>query len=294
MNSITTLSYFFTQHPTLAMGIILLFGFILGSFINVVVARLPIMMKRQWYSECKALPQNVPFEDKYPQTFNLCFPRSHCLHCHKPVAAHHNIPLLSYLWLKGRCAECKTQIPWRYPLVEALTGLMLISLYAHFGYTVSFIGFACLGLGLIALSFIDLDEMLLPDQIVLPLIWLGLLFNLTTGFIALEDAVIGAVAGYILLWSVFWMFKLTTGKEGMGYGDFKLLAALGAWLGWQQLPLILFFSSVIGLVVSLSILSMRRQKLNQAVPFGPYLALAGWISLLFGEQALQWYLTSWI
>lgn len=294
METTSLISNILFGHPTVTVLSMIILGCIFGSFINVICYRLPIMMKRQWYADCADLKSQVPFEDTYPKTFNLCLPRSRCTHCDTAIPAYHNIPILSFFWLKGRCHACKKPISKRYPIVEAATAGILTSLYLCMGATPYLLAFAFLGMALITLTLIDLDEMLLPDEIVLPLIWVGLIFNLYTGYVTLEDAVIGACVGYLFLWSVFWVFKILTGKDGMGYGDFKLLAALGAWLGWQMIPLIIVMSSVTGVVMSLPLLLLRKKGMQQAVPFGPYLAAAGWVALLFGQDILSWYVEGYL
>ena len=265
----------------------LLLGLCVGSFLNVVIHRLPRMMESEWRAQCAELRgEEAPGETP----LSLALPRSRCPHCGHQITALENIPVISYLWLRGRCAGCKAAISPRYPIIEALTGLLSAFTVWHFGPTLAAGAALCLIWALIALTFIDFDTQLLPDSITLPLLWLGLLFNLTGGFISLSTAVIGAMAGYLALWSVYWLFKLVTGKEGMGYGDFKLLAALGAWLGWQMLPAIILLSSVVGAVVGISLIVFARQGRNVPIPFGPYLAAAGVIALFWGAQITQKYL----
>lgn len=294
MNVFTDLLQWSQHYPTLSICFTLFLGLCFGSFINVVAYRLPIMMKRQWFADCQALQAEVKFKDTYPKRFNLCLPRSTCPHCETMIAWHHNIPILSFLWLRGKCGSCSKPISKKYPFTEALTGLVLASLALVKGIDSWFPAFAFLGMALITLTLIDLDEMILPDEIVFPLIWIGLLFNTITGHVAAEDAIIGAIAGYLSLWSVYWCFKLTTGKEGLGYGDFKLLAALGAWLGWQMLPLIIVLASVSGVVISVPLLLKQKKGLQQAIPFGPYLSIAGWITCLYGSMIMTWYLDGWM
>ncbi|HEX6736425.1 MAG TPA: A24 family peptidase [Azonexus sp.] len=265
-----------------------LLGLCVGSFLNVVIHRLPKMMESEWQAQCaelrgEAAPDGAPL--------SLARPRSRCPHCGHAITALENIPLISYLLiLKGKCAGCGQRISPRYPLVELLTGL--VSAYAawHFGPTWQLTGALLLIWALIALSGIDLDTQLLPDSITLPLLWLGLAFNLAGSFTNLSAAVVGAMAGYLALWSVFWLFKLATGKEGMGYGDFKLLAALGAWLGWQMLPAIILLSSVVGAVVGITLIVAARHGRNVPIPFGPYLAAAGAIALFWGDTITRSYL----
>ena len=283
------------QLPWLYLLLLTILGLLVGSFLNVVIYRLPIMLERSWQQEYQeyfgeggdATTERVQPE---PERFNLMVPRSACPHCGHPISALENIPLVSWLWLRGRCRDCRAPISARYPLVELLTGLASGCVAWHFLPGWPLYGALLLTWTLIALTFIDLDKMLLPDQLTLPLLWAGLLLNLLGGLASLQDAVIGAIAGYLLLWSLYWSFKLLTGKEGMGYGDFKLLAALGAWLGWQSLPLILILSSVVGAVVGITLMLLRRHQQGNPIPFGPYLAMAGWIALIWGESITHWYL----
>lgn len=265
-----------------------LFSLCIGSFLNVVIHRLPRMMENEWRQQCAELTGETTSTAAAP--YNLLTPRSQCPHCHRPVRALENIPLLSYLVLRGRCAGCQAPISLRYPLVEASTALISTFAAWHFGPSAQAIGAVLLIWALIALTAIDLDTQLLPDAITLPLLWLGLLFNLDHTYTALPQAVIGAAAGYLVLWSIFWLFKLATGKEGMGYGDFKLLAALGAWLGWQMLPAIILLSSVVGALVGIALILFARHGRHVPIPFGPYLAAAGMIALFWGETLTRHYL----
>lgn len=292
------------QYPWLFITISCVFAAILGSFLNVVIHRLPVMMKRQWQQECneylteyhpdivKQHSQDLARSiDNYPPRYNLAVPASSCPNCHTSIKPYHNIPVLSWLILKGRCAQCKISISTRYPLIEATSVILIGTLAWHFGPTNLFIFASILTLSLIVLTFIDVDEMLLPDQITLPLLWLGIIVNINMGFVSLTSSIIGAIAGYLSLWFVFWGFKLLTNKEGMGYGDFKLLAVLGAWIGWQMLPIILILSSVIGATVGIMMILTKQKKYHQAIPFGPYLAIAGWIAMIWGEPILNGYLS---
>ncbi|MFV0574396.1 MAG: prepilin peptidase [Vibrio sp.] len=276
------------------------FGLIIGSFLNVVIHRLPIMMEREWKQECfeafPSLKQDPAVQAELKELekpFNLNVPRSRCPKCNTQIRAIDNIPVISWLFLKGKCHKCSNPISARYPLIELLTAALCVVVGFYFPsdwYAVALLFFT---FALVSATFIDLDTMLLPDQITLPLMWAGLalsLFNISP--ISLQDAVIGAMAGYLCLWSVYWLFKLLTGKEGMGYGDFKLLAALGAWLGWQQLPLLILLSSVVGLVFGLIQLRLQKKGIEKAFPFGPYLAIAGWFCLIWGNDLTSWYLTS--
>ncbi|HAU4929400.1 prepilin peptidase [Aeromonas hydrophila] len=283
----------FHSLPWLYFSLVFLFSLMIGSFLNVVIHRLPIMLEREWQAEYLGYfnPETQPQqEDRY----NLMVPRSACPHCGHAITAMENIPLLSWLWLKGRCRECQTPISVRYPLVELLTALLSLVVAATFAPGWGLLAALLLTWVLVALTFIDLDKMLLPDQLTLPLLWGGLLFNLTGGFAPLADAVIGAMAGYLVLWSLYWAFKLLTGKEGMGYGDFKLLAALGAWLGWQALPIVLLLSSLVGAFIGIGLILLRNHHQNKPIPFGPYLAIAGWIALLWGDTITRWYLTTFL
>ncbi|TFF79987.1 prepilin peptidase [Aeromonas taiwanensis] len=276
--------------PWLYLSLIFLFSLMVGSFLNVVIHRLPIMMERDWRAEYRDYFSEEP--ETLPTTahYNLMVPRSACPHCGHAITAIENIPLLSWLWLRGRCHECRAPISARYPLVELLAALLSVAVAATLAPGWSVLAALLLTWSLVALTFIDLDKMLLPDQITLPLLWGGLLFNLLGGFVPLVDAVIGAMAGYLVLWSLYWSFKLLTGKEGMGHGDFKLLAALGAWLGWQALPIILLLSSLVGAVIGITLIALRKHHQGNPIPFGPYLAIAGWIVLLWGDTITGWYL----
>ena len=277
--------------PWLYLSLIFLFSLMIGSFLNVVIHRLPIMLEREWQAEYRSY--FAPDEEATaPERYNLMVPRSACPHCGHAITALENIPLLSWLWLKGRCRDCQAPISARYPLVELLTALLSVAVAMVITPGWGTLAALLLTWVLVALTFIDLDKMLLPDQLTLPLLWLGLLLNTQGTFVDLSDAVIGAAAGYLVLWTLYWTFKLLTGKEGMGYGDFKLLAALGAWLGWQALPLILILASAVGALVGISLLLLRRHQQGHPIPFGPYLATAGWIALLWGASINHWYLST--
>ncbi|MBA1276927.1 MULTISPECIES: prepilin peptidase [Pseudomonadaceae] len=262
-------------------------GLLVGSFLNVVIHRLPIMMQRDWRAQAREFLE-LPGEPA--TTFNLILPHSHCPHCDHEIRPWENIPLVSWLALRGKCSSCKAPISKRYPLVELACGLLSGYVAWHFGFTWQAGAMLLLTWGLLAMSMIDVDHKLLPDSLVLPLLWLGLLVNLFGLFATLPDAVWGAVAGYLSLWSVYWLFKLVTGKEGMGYGDFKLLAMLGAWGGWQVLPLTILLSSVVGAVLGTIMLRVQKADSGTAIPFGPYLAIAGWVALLWGDQITSSYL----
>ena len=262
-------------------------GLLVGSFLNVVIHPLPIMMQRDWRAQAREF---LELSAEPASTFNLVLPHSHCPHCDHEIRPWENIPLVSWLALRGKCSSCRAPISKRYPLVELLCGLLSGYVAWHFGFSWQAGAMLLLTWGLLAMSMIDVDHQLLPDSIVLPLLWVGLIVNDFGLFAALSDALWGAVAGYLALWSVYWLFKLVTGKEGMGYGDFKLLAMLGAWGGWQVLPLTILLSSVVGAVLGSILLRMQKADSGTAIPFGPYLAIAGWIALLWGEQITASYL----
>ncbi|MEK8078912.1 prepilin peptidase [Pseudomonas sp. XK-1] len=279
---------FLASHVLAFVLCALLIGLLIGSFLNVVVYRLPLMMQRDWREQAREVLE-LPAEAR-GATFNLVLPNSKCPQCGHEIKPWENIPVLSYLFLRGKCSSCKTPISKRYPLVELTCGLLSAYIAWHFGFTWQTGGMLLLTWGLLAMSLIDADHQLLPDALVLPLLWLGLILNHFGLFTSLEDALWGAVAGYLSLWSVYWLFKLITGKEGMGYGDFKLLAMLGAWGGWQVLPLTILLSSLVGAVLGLIMLRLRNAETSTPIPFGPYLAIAGWIALLWGEQITSGYL----
>ncbi len=266
-----------------------LIGLAVGSFLNVVIHRLPLMMERDWAAQCAELQGTVLAET---EALSLMKPRSRCPACGHGITALENIPLLSWLLLKGRCSACGTRISARYPLVELLTGVLSAACAWKFGPTTILVGALVFVWALVALTFIDLDTQLLPDSITLPLLWAGLLLNLNGGMTDLASAVSGAIVGYLVLWTVYWAFKLITGKEGMGYGDFKLLAATGAFLGWQMLPVVILLSSLVGAVVGIAMIALRSHGRDIPIPFGPYLAAAGVIALFFGQAINQAYLGS--
>ncbi len=276
--------------PALFIFTVALLGLLVGSFLNVVIYRLPRMMEADWRRQCAELTGSDSAGQAEASPFNLITPRSACPHCQHRITALENIPLISYLFLHGRCRTCGAPISLRYPLVELLTAVVSATVAWHFGFGWQALGALLLSWSLIALSFIDTDTQLLPDDISLPMLWLGLGFNLFGTYTSLADAVLGAMAGYLSLWLVFMLFKLVTGKEGMGYGDFKLLAMLGAWLGWQSLPLIIMLSSVVGATFGIAMLLLARLGRSQPIPFGPYIACAGWIALLWGDPITQAYL----
>ncbi len=266
----------------------LILGLLVGSFLNVLIYRLPIMMERDWQAQSREMLK-LPAEPA-SETFNLILPHSRCPHCAHQIRPWENLPVLSYLFLGGKCSSCKAPISKRYPLVELTCGLLSGYIAWHFGFGWPAAAMLVLSWGLLAMSLIDADHQLLPDDLVLPLLWMGLIVNSFGVFTTLGDALWGAVAGYLVLWSVYWLFKLITGKEGMGHGDFKLLAMLGAWGGWQILPLTILLSSLVGAVLGLILLRLRNVETSTPIPFGPYLAIAGWIALLWGGQITDSYL----
>ena len=275
-------------YPALFFASVGILGALIGSFLNVVIFRLPVMMERDWSRQCADLA-GIPTEAQR-ETFNLVTPRSRCRQCGQGIGALQNIPLVSYLVLRGHCRACKAPIGLRYPLVELLTALLSVAVAWRFGVSVQTIAALILTWGLIAASFIDFDHQLLPDDITLPLLWLGLAVNINGWFTPLPHAVIGAIAGYLFLWLVFHGFKLLTGREGMGYGDFKLFALAGAWLGWQSLALIILLASVAGAVIGLSAIALLGRDRKLPMPFGPFLAIATWIALLWDDQIVHAYL----
>jgi leader peptidase (prepilin peptidase)/N-methyltransferase len=288
---------FFFHAPLLAGGYVFFISLCVGSFLNVVIYRLPVMMERQWRQEAAELlapessdapsPEHADEAPPAAPRFNLMMPGSHCPHCNHAITPFENIPVISWLALRGRCSACNSPISPRYPLVELATALLSLLVLQILGPEKALYAIP-MTWALISLTMIDFDTQLLPDSITLPLLWAGLLVNLGGTFVPLETAVLGAMAGYLVLWSVYWLFKLVTGKEGMGHGDFKLLAALGAWLGWTMVPLVLLLSSVVGALIGLGYLAVRKESAPFA--FGPYIAIAGFVALLWGQPLLQWYL----
>ena len=273
--------------PAAFIGLCLLLGLMVGSFLNVVIYRLPKMMESGWRQQCAELRGDEPA----PQTtFNLIVPRSACPHCNHAISAWENIPIVSYLLLRGKCKGCGANISPRYPIIEAISGILCAYAAWHFGFGLAAAGALLFIWALLALTAIDFNTQLLPDDITLPLLWLGLLFNLFGIFASLHSAVLGAMFGYLALWGVYWLFKLVTGKEGMGYGDFKLLAALGAWMGWQMLPLIILLSSLVGAVAGITLIVAAKHGRSVPIPFGPYLAGGGLIALFWGKPLTQSYL----
>ena len=286
----------FAASPLLFVAAIFLLSLLIGSFLNVVIYRLPIMMEREWRAQCAELADE-PAAELPEGRFDLVAPRSRCPSCGAPITAAQNVPVLSYLLLRGRCASCNSRISPRYPAVEVLTAVLAALAAWRFGFGWEAAAAMLLTFCLVAISAIDIDHQIIPDSISLPLLWIGLFLSLwhpvpgaDVLFIDPKSAIVGALAGYLSLWSVYHLFRLLTGKEGMGYGDFKLLGALGAWLGWQMLPLIILLSALVGAVVGLALIAFRRHDRNVPIPFGPYLAAAGWVALVWGEQIVDWYL----
>jgi leader peptidase (prepilin peptidase)/N-methyltransferase len=279
----------FQSNPALFIALVALLSLAIGSFLNVVIHRMPKIIERQWRAEVAELNgQTLPPEPRY----NLMVPRSQCPACGHAITAMENIPVVSYLVLRGRCAGCRAPISARYPLVELLTAAISGVVAWHFGFGWTTAAALLFVWSLIALAFIDLDTFYLPDDISLPLLWAGLLVNMGSAFVDLQSAVIGAIAGYLSLWLVYWGFKIATGKEGMGYGDFKLLAAIGAWLGWKMLPVVILLSSFVGAIVGISLIVFARHERSNPIPFGPYLVLGGLIAMFWGDALVKYYLQS--
>jgi leader peptidase (prepilin peptidase)/N-methyltransferase len=283
-----TLVAYFSAHPLAFVVIAALFGLVIGSFLNVVIHRLPMMLAARWEQEVAEASGRA--DEARPEVFNLAHPRSACPHCGHMIRAWENVPVLSYLALRGKCSNCSKPISIRYPAVELLAAALAAGVAWRFGFGAQALTLIVLAWALIALSFIDIDHQILPDVIVLPFLWIGLLLNTQAVFAPLPDAVYGAAAGYLSLWLVFHAFKLVTGKEGMGYGDFKLFALFGAWLGWQLLPLIILLASLVGAVVGLVLILALGRDRGQPIPFGPYLCAAGFLAALWGHDLTTWYL----
>ena len=283
-----------THSPLFFYGITFIFSLMIGSFLNVVIFRLPKMLEQGWKRECReflADEVTTPTNTGDEEIITLSTPSSTCPSCQHKIRFYENIPLISWLFLRGKCSQCQSKISLRYPLVELTTAILSVVIAANFGVTFTTLMLLVLTWGLICLTLIDYDHMLLPDQITLPLLWLGLLVNINGAIVPLSDAVIGTVAGYMSLFSVFWLFKLVTGKEGMGHGDFKLVAVFGAWIGWQLLPLLILMASAVGAIIGISLMVFKNHQREQAIPFGPYLAIAGWITLIWGNGIWSWYLS---
>jgi leader peptidase (prepilin peptidase)/N-methyltransferase len=280
---------FFSVYPWAFTTCILILGLLVGSFLNVVIYRLPLMMQREWRQDCLEFLQQQPDTNPEDENLNLVTPRSRCGNCGHQIAAWENIPVLSYLFLGGKCSSCGSKISLQYPLVELFTGLVSLWVAIHFGLSWQTAATLVLSWSMIAASGIDIQHKLLPDSITLPLLWLGILLSFFDIFVDLQTSVIGAMAGYLSLWSVYVVFKLATGKEGMGHGDFKLLAMLGAFTGWKMLFVIILTSSLVGAIVGITMILLKRSDRGTQIPFGPYLAAAGWITLLYGEQLNRFY-----
>ena len=277
------------SEPAVFVSFSVILGLLVGSFLNVVIHRLPKMMdnaEKAYVAENYGVQPATPLPTKY----NIVTPRSACPNCGHDITALENIPVISYLMLGGKCKGCKAKISMRYPLIEALTGALIGAVAYQYGYTYSALFAFIFVFALVALTFIDFDTQLLPDDITLPLLWLGLIFNFNGGFTDLKSAVLGAIFGYLILWSIYWLFKLVTGKEGMGYGDFKLLAAIGAWFGWSLLPAVILLSSVVGALIGIGLMIFKGKGRSTAIPFGPFLALGGIAALFFGQQLASFYL----
>ncbi|TNF38383.1 MAG: prepilin peptidase [Gammaproteobacteria bacterium] len=269
-------------YPWLFYNAAIIIGLAFGSFLNVVIYRLPLIMENDWRQQCHDF-LDMTYNKVDEKSMSLAFPASACPNCGHKIRFWENIPVISYLLLRGKCSNCKTAISIEYPLVESITAVLTLVIAIHFGPSLQALAAACFTWALIALTMIDFHKQLLPDNITLPLLWLGVICGLFGIFIDLEASVTGAIAGYLALWSVYHLFRLVTGKEGMGYGDFKLLAALGAWMGWKMLPLIILLSSAVGAVIGLAMIALSRHDKNIPIPFGPYLAIAGWIALIWGD-----------
>jgi len=291
----------FTESALLFIAVVFAFCLIIGSFLNVVIYRLPIMMEREWREQCEEMAKSPTVTEVPEERFDLVVPRSRCPSCGQLIKAWQNIPVVSYLILGGKCAKCGESISARYPVVEMMTAVLAAVCAWRFGAGPEAIMAIVLTLALVPVAMIDADTQLIPDSIVLPLMWIGLAMSLyhpiagaETLFISPRDAIVGAMAGYLSLWSIYWLFKLVTGKEGMGYGDFKLLAALGAWLGWQHLHIIILMSAVVGAIVGISMMAFRKHERSVPIPFGPYLAAAGWITMMWGSDIWNLYLDKFI
>lgn len=277
----------FLQNAGIFYTFITLIGLTVGSFLNVVIYRLPLMLENDWKSQCREL---LEIEAQEEQAVTLSKPASTCPKCQHKIRAWENIPVISYLFLKGKCSQCHTAISIQYPLIEILTAVLSLTVAVKFGVTWQTVFGLILTWSLITMSVIDLHKLILPDNITLPILWLGLLISLFNIFIDPANSIIGAIAGYMILWTIFQAFKLLTGKEGMGFGDFKLLALFGAWLGWELLPLLIILSSASGAIIGITMIAFNKQKRNTQIPFGPYLAIAGWICLIWGQQIMAWYI----
>jgi leader peptidase (prepilin peptidase)/N-methyltransferase len=282
---------FLQTHPAAYYVVVATLGLCFGSFMNVVVYRLPIMIERQWQAYCEDLfGRDGDLTGKPAARFDLAKPDSHCTQCNHQIRWYENIPVVSYVFLRGCCNHCGAKISMRYPVIETATAILFVMVAIEYGVTIKAIAGMVLGFYLLAMSMIDYDKQLLPDALTLPLLWLGLLLSIWEVNVDMQSSIIGAAAGYLSLWSIYHVFRLVTGKEGMGYGDFKLLAVLGAWVGWQLLPVIILLSSFAGAVIGLSLMVLRNRHKDHPIPFGPYLAIAGWLAFMWGEEILNSYL----
>lgn len=288
VNSVESILQAFNENPWLFYSTVIFASLAVGSFLNVVIYRLPVMLKNEWTADCQSFLEIEPTQQTAP--FNLAKPNSTCPHCGHQIRIWENIPVLSYLLLRGRCSACKAAISAQYPAIEAITAILSVMVALRFGVSAETLFGLFLTWSLISLTVIDAKTQSLPDTITLPLLWLGLLINSAEIFTSLNAAVWGAALGYLVLWTVYQLFKAITGKEGMGYGDFKLLGALGAWMGWEMLPQIILLSSVVGAVVGISMMLLIKHQKNQPIPFGPYLAIAGWIAFMWGGDINQLWL----
>lgn len=284
------LLYLLQDNAIVFYGVVALFSLLVGSFLNVVIYRVPVMMENEWRRGCQELDCEDP--DSLPplEKFNIATPASRCPSCNQAIRSWQNIPILSYLFLRGKCANCSIKISPRYPIIEFVTAVLSVIVAWHFGPSWQCLAGLIITWCLITLTMIDFDHQLLPDSITLPLMWMGLIASLIPLFVSTQDALVGAAAGYLSLWLVYQLFKLLTGKEGMGYGDFKLLAALGAWFGWASLPTIILLSSLTGAVVGIALMVITKRGREVPIPFGPYLAAAGWLTMIYGERLSQFYL----
>ncbi len=265
--------------------VIIFLGLTVGSFLNVIIYRLPVMLDREWTQQCHDyLQHDATDTETRAEKFNLSYPPSTCPQCQHKIRAWENIPVISYIMLGGKCSHCKTPISIQYPLVETVTAILSVFVAWHFGATAQTMAALILTWSLVALTMIDAQKQILPDNITQPLLWLGIIVNIPELFTSIESSVIGAIAGYLILWFIYHLFRILTGKEGMGYGDFKLLAVLGAWMGWEMLPLIIVLSSVVGAIIGIAMIVFRKHDKGVPIPFGPYLAIAGWIAFLWGPQ----------
>jgi len=285
-----TITAIYDYQPTYFWILCALLSLVVGSFLNVVIYRLPVILERLWRIECQEfLVLNSETKESVTKTFNLWVPTSHCPHCKAPISIFSNIPIASFLIQRGRCRHCKAKISWRYPFIEALTAAITLLTLHHFGINAMGMWSVVLIWSLIPLAMIDIDHQIIPDSITLPILWLGLLINTADIFVPLEQAVLGAIFGYLFLYIIFWLFKFMTKKEGMGYGDFKLLAMLGAWLGWQQIPVMIIVSSFLGTLIGITLIIFKKHDRNQPIPFGPYIALSGLLSLFWGNNIVESY-----